>query len=145
MRDTEEPRLYADLMLHVAQYLNREHGFPDPLEEQDGFEGVFITRWKDEPNKAINLAGPWEYDRDSETVPATRFLVAHRAENQPVLWELQRRVFRALEREQPFPLTATVQMRYCKRVLSDPPVPDQNGRYVVVDTYECRPYRGTNN
>ena len=141
---TADPRLYSDLMLHLAQYLNAEHGFPNPLEEQGDPLGVYISGWVDQPDTALTLVGPWEYERDSDTVPAMRFLVAHRAPSLPEVGELQRRVFTALQHPERFDLTATVQLRYCARVISDPPVPDLNNRKVVVDTYECRAYRDTN-
>lgn len=140
---TSQPRHYADLPLHIAHYLHHKAGFPDPLGPQDGEEAVHVHGWEDQPDQAISILGPWEGDRDSETVPPVRFMIAHRAVDLPALWELQRRTFTALENAQAFPLTAGVELRYCRRVVSDPPVPDQNQRFVTVDTYTCRPYRDT--
>lgn len=138
---THLPRHYPDLPLHIAQYLHTAVGLPDPMAPQDGEVGVFVNGWVDQPDEAVNIAGPWEMERDSETVPVMRFMVAHRAPDMARVWEMQTATFHALEQAWAFPLTARVEMRDCRRVVSDPPVPDQNNRYVTVDTYECRPYR----
>lgn len=142
---THEPRLYQDIPLHLATYLHRVAGFPDPLQDMAGQDvGVYIAGWEDAPDTALNIVGPWEYDRDSETVPTVRFLIAHRAPTLQEVWVLQHHTFTTLEQPQRFELTADTELRYCRRVVSDPPVPDQNGRQVIVDTYECRPYRQSN-
>lgn len=140
---TSLPRAYPDLGMHVARYLHTEGVVPDPLAPQDGEVGVFVNSWVDQPDTAVMVTSPWEwYNRDSDTIPELRFMVAHRAADQPALWDLQRRTFHTLHRPgERFPLTATVDMLICERIVSDPPVPDANSRWVAVDTYRCRPYR----
>lgn len=143
MTPTSLPRVYPDLAMHIAMHLHGLEIVPDPLAPQDGDMGVFINGWVDQPDKAVMVTSPWEQaDRDSDTVPEVRFMVAHRTVDQPALWDLQREVFHALHRPgERFTLTAGVDLLICERVVSDPPVPDLNTRWVAVDTYRCRPYR----
>lgn len=143
MTPTHLPREYNDLALHLARYLHAQGIVPDPLAGQDGHNiGVFINGWEDQPDTAVSIT-TWEpTGRDSDTLPEQRFMVAHRAVDQPALWDLQRATFHALHRPgERFTLTATVDLLICERVVSDPPVPDLNTRWVAVDTYRCRPYR----
>lgn len=140
---TDLPRTFPDLPMHIAQYLHEVGVVPDPLAPQDGPLGVFVNAWVDQPDTAVMVTSGWEVaDRDSDTIPELRFMVAHRAPDQPALWDLQRQTFHALHRPGVrFGLTATVDLLICERVVSDPPVPDANTRWVAVDTYRCRPYR----
>ena len=143
MTPTSLPRTYPDLAMHVATYLHHKGVVPDPLAPQDGPVGVFVNAWVDQPDTSVMVTSGWEQaDRDSDTVPELRFMVAHRAPDQPGLWDLQRSTFHALHRPgERYELTAGVDLLICERVVSDPPVPDVNSRWVAVDTYRCRPYR----
>lgn len=137
------PRSYNDLAFHVASYLHGLDIVPSPLAPQEDDIGVFINAWADTPDTAVMITSPWEFTgRDSDTIPELRFMVAHRAVDQSDLWKLQTATFRALHQPSVrFRLTGTVDMIQCGRIISDPPVPDANSRWVAVDTYRCRPYR----
>lgn len=140
---TPLPRDYPDLALHVAKYLHAQGITPDPLEPQDTGMGVFVNGWVDQPDTAVTITSPWQdYQRDSETLPALRFMLAIRCPDQADLFDLQTKLFHALHRPgERFELTAQVDALICERIVSDPPVPDANQRWVAVDTYRCRPYR----
>lgn len=140
---TPLPRSYNDLAFHVTRYLHAQGVTPDPLAPQEGELGVFINAWAEGTASAIMVTSPWEFTgRDSDTITELRFMVAHRAEAQADLWDLQDATFHALHRPgERYALTPDVDMIQCGRIISDPPVPDANSRWVAVDTYRCRPYR----
>lgn len=142
---TVNPRDYADLGWQVANRLHAQGVVTDPGDPQPGEVGVAVNGWSDQPDTCVNINGPWEAQPDSETVPSLRFMVAIRASSQREVWELRAEVLAALRTgTRRYQLTADVDMLDCRRVVSDPLVPDVNDRWVTVDTYECRPYRNFN-
>ena len=143
---TPQPREYTDLGWHLAQHLHKAGVVTDPANPGDDAPGIAVGGWTEQhPDTCVSIIGPWETDPDSLTVPNLRFMVAVRAPAQRDMWAMRQQVHQALRTgNKRVRLTADVSMLNCARVVSDPPVPDQNRNWVAVDTYVCRPYRDRN-
>lgn len=133
---------YATLGIDIAEYLHAQGVTQNVHEEPVDADqlAVFIGPMPDTPNRAISIIGPWLDNTDSNHSTVARFMIATRSEP----WDIVghgadcQDVFTALQRGEPFTLTAAQSVFFCERVISDPPVQDQNRRWVRVDTYSAR-------
>lgn len=130
------------LPIHIAQYLHAQgvtQNVMDPQEDGD-LPGVFVGQMADTPNRAVSIIGPWSSEEDSDHSTPARFMVAIRSEPWDIIGHAEdcETIHNLLERDEQFPLTATQHVMFCHRVVSDPPVQDNNRRWVRVSTYQTR-------
>lgn len=133
---------YATLGIDIAEYLHAQGVTQSVHEEQvDAAQlAVFVGPMADQPNRSISIIGPWIDNPDSNHSTNARFMIATRSDE----WDIVghgtdcQDVLTALHRDEPFTLTADQSVFFCQRVISDPPVQDQNRRWVRVDTYSTR-------
>lgn len=131
------------LGVHVIRYLAAQGVVADPEGDQRAAGGtlpaVYLGDMEDEPDRAVAFIGPW-ITQDDEGNPAVRFfLVGRGTPGDPLgpMVDLEA-AHRALWHTSRFELTAGYDLAYCERVITDPPVPDENGRSRRVDTYQAR-------
>ncbi|KAA8723212.1 hypothetical protein [Corynebacterium phocae] len=107
--------------------------------EDTGQPAIYLGDMADNPDRALALIGPWVDDDDCSN-PALRFMIVGRGApgDQLGVMDDMARVMHVLWSNYPYLLTANREVAYCHRVANDPPVPDQNGRFRRVDTYETR-------
>lgn len=136
------PYDHADAGLPFIMHLHTMGVVHDPMTDQseaDGVPAVYLGGLEDQPDRAVALIGPWVTDDDSGN-PRLRFMVVGRGVpgDQLGVGADMARIYEALWTEGDMRLTADRAVLYCVRVAQDPPMPDENGRYRRVDTYETR-------
>lgn len=136
---------FADLPLHIAQYLHTRGLVNNPDDPLTGNNPpVFINGWDGEPDTAVNLEGIWATHPDplgAVCSPRVNLIAAVRAPDQGTLWRFADRIVDALEIHERVELTAEMQVVYCSQVIIDSPQRDVNGRWVRVHTLTMHPHR----
>lgn len=134
---------YATLGIDIAEYLHTQGVTQNINQEQVDADqlAVFIGPMPDTPNRAVSIIGPWLDRSDSDNSTTARFMISTRSEP----WDIVghgtdcQNIVSALHRPNTaFNLTAKQAVFHCEQVISDPPVQDQNRRWIRVDTYTTR-------
>lgn len=131
------------VLVDLAHYLHAQGVVRDPMTDQAGtspLPSIWVGGLHPTPDHAVSVIGPWQNTTDSDTNPLIRFMVVVRStpDDLAQVIDTSQKVHTALHREQPFDLTARQSVMFCERVISDPPMQDENRRWRRVTTYEAR-------
>lgn len=132
------PVAHWQLVDELAAYLTRLGVCHPPESEGEGVP-VFLNLMPDGPDEALVIFGLEVDHNDSSSNPTASFGVAARGapDDQTGPEETMQRVFEALHDRTMFNLTAHQSVLVCTRIVSDPPVPDDNRRWHRADTYRA--------
>lgn len=140
------PHHHGDTGWHIIEYLAAQGVVRDPDADQEAdhpLPAVFYQGLRGQAqaaDRAVAILGPWVTADETGSNPAMRFMVSVRG----APWDdddttaIAQAVADALQHDEVFSLTADRELAYCQRVLSDPPMQDENRRWVRVDSYQAR-------
>lgn len=140
------PHNHGDITPHIVEYLAQKGVVRPPdsdMRAEHPLPAVFAHSLRDaatDANEAVAVVGPSVEQDPTNSNPELRFLVVIRSNPWDLdgLHRIGQEVTDALHRDRQFQLTATRSLAYCNQVLTDPPVQDENRRWVRVDTYRAR-------
>ena len=128
----------------IAHYLHTQGVVRDPIPPQTGdnpLPAVWVGGLRPDVDHALGIIGPWQDNPDSDASPIIRFMIVARTkpDDLQTLIGTSQNIFHALHHpDHPFPLTARQDVMFCRRIVSDPPVQDENRRWIRVETYQAR-------
>lgn len=124
----------------LALYLHNCGVCANPREEQAEGDtpAVFINRLADTPDRALALLAYSEDHTISDSNPTARITLLFRGQpdDQTTPEEDAERAFTALHEIGETQMTARLTVLASRRIINDPPVPDNNRRWHRADTYE---------